>query len=122
MEDKKIQDKTKTKPCAFFSGPKGCNFGEKCKFLHAKKDVASKPLRKEEEQPHPEPIYDAESGQKIKYLESMLESLKESCRKCKKEEHLVLASCGCQTLCRSCAQCANKCPLGHPYAGFIDAD
>ena len=86
MEDKKIQDKTKTKACAFFSGPKGCNFGEKCKFLHAKKDLASKPPhRKEEEQSNPEPIYDAESGQKIKYLEAMLESLKEGCRKCKRE-------------------------------------
>jgi len=43
------------------------------------------------------------------YFERMIDSLKEPCFVCKKSSHLVITSCGCQTLCRDCANKKSPC-------------
>jgi hypothetical protein len=51
-------------------------------------------------------IKDPEALQKMRYIASMKASLRQSCRQCKSKLLLSIISCGCQVLCKSCANTA----------------
>jgi Zinc finger domain len=105
-----------TNVCRFFlSG--NCKNGDKCAFAHQqvekpapKREPQREQRKREVEERFEVEIKDPEVLQKLRYITDMKEQLKRICLICQRKELLAIISCGCQLMCRSCAEKEKNCP------------
>lgn len=107
--------------CRFFL--KGqCKNGDRCNYEHpqgrekapqVRQEIAARQPERERPQADPRQeveIKDPEALQKMRYLATMKAAIRQPCRACKSKRLLAMISCGCQLLCRTCANTAKQCP------------